>query len=683
MKIKHLLYSAAIGTLLLSQACTPDDHTMPAADKTPAELAEGIAYTITPDSDNPNIIHLQSNMPSSYQIFWGHPGIGLGHSAGASVDLKIAFEGKYPIVFGVNTRGGVVYSDTTYITISDFYAGFVSTEKWIQLAGGGGASKTWVPDNGKYGMKQGFYSCFDPSATPEDMVCEEGGNWYAKDKTWWEPANGDVGITDDDLAQTMTFSLEGAAKLTVTDKDGNETTGSFVYDDISGALDADGVEFAHGAWANGKSQSFSKGFQVMVINDNQLMIANKRDPALSGEDECWYVWNFVSKEYADSHQGEETEEGITLPDNWKQDIQEITVKTTSIKWTLSDQNPLDWAKMNGSLMNGWTNPSDYPDWLGTPNYDDYKDFSVTFNSADNSVTFVTPNGDETSGKYSIDNDGIYSFEDVKVPTFSLVGWATFNPDANGQLRILSIEKDDDLNVIGMWLGSKDSNKDEYFAYHLVCSAANGSTETKLALPEGKYYLNEVPEGYWNGEKYGNTWENGEKYITDMIDWWKFGNPDYKDKYLNNPRYAYNAYTSQYIEVKSDKIIVHAVWPKTIYHDEDGNVTDEETKIIEYSEYTISDSEVEYTLDGKTIKLSKPISLYTPFGDTFQDKFTEWVVVGKAYTPTEEIYANCDVQLAFLDPYDADGTKVDARRVTFWRTIQADDLYKNRSEVPAE
>ncbi len=44
--------------------------------------------------------------------------------------------------------------------VAEFCSDFVTGAMWENLTGGAGNSKTWVPDNGKYGMKQGYYSCF-------------------------------------------------------------------------------------------------------------------------------------------------------------------------------------------------------------------------------------------------------------------------------------------------------------------------------------------------------------------------------------------------------------------------------------------------------------------------------------------------------------------------------------------
>jgi len=677
MKIKNLIYSAITGALLFTQACKPDEYSLDAADISSSELAEGIAFEIVHDASNYNLVHLKSLVDSKYQCIWETP---QGRFQNATVDLKMPFEGKYPIVFGVETRGGIVYSDTAWFDIKEFYAEFVSDPLWKLISGGAGESKTWYLDIDEEGVSRywtgpvcyyGLDNSWETEMEGKKPTGTDVWSWFPdyKGNTWIVSELKNFG--------SMTFDLNGGAHLTIKDADGNVTaSGVYSIDAEKHTMTTSDATIIHCnfddivlKWGN---------IKIIKADENSMQLAVVRDN--SSEGECLLAFSYISEDYYNNWTLGETEEKPNepqLPENWKQDISEVTITTTSIKWTLSDKNPLDWANLDGSLMNGWKAPEDYPDWLGTPNYDDYKDFSMTLNSADNTVKFVTPDGTETSGTYSIDDKGIFTFEGVSVPSFTVVGWASFAADANGQLRILSIEKDDDNVVTGMWLGARSTEKEEYMAYHLVCSAGANNAQSN-PFPQGKYYLNEIPEGYYSSG-YGNTWESGEVYVNAMVGWWKFGNPD-DENIVENYKYAYNAYTSQYIEVKENTIIVHAVWPtsndKT---DNTGNpVLDAEgnpEKESNYSGYKVTSQTINYTIEGKVVTLDSPISLYTPFGDTFQDKFTTWNVLGKVYTPDIDAYKNCALQLGFEDE--------GAMRVTFWRTTQAEDIYETRSAVPTE
>lgn len=429
MKTYKYLYSLlAAAVLIFAAACSPDDYDMGPTGPKPIL---GTDFTVMQDASNPNLVHL-TNLKTGYSAFWVHSGVGTGSSKGDAVDLQIAFPGSYKIVYGYDTNGGINYSDTVTVDITTMCADFVTGEAWTNLAGGAGRSKTWVPDNGNYGMKQGFYSCFDPTATIADMTHDEGkNNWYANGKTWWEPSNSDIGNTDADLAQTMTFSLQGSASVTVTDANGNSTTGTFAYDPTSGSLSANGVEFAHGAWANGKSRSFSTDFIVFQLDENQLMIANKRDPALSGEGECWYVWNFVSKDYVDNYNP-----GTYLPTletGWRNFVEPandkvITYKLTGFDWYNPDENT---TARNVTGISAVSN---------------IEDLTIELNSGTGAYNLTLPDGNTQSGTYTLSDDGQYKFTPA-LPSYAIStdGRAVFKSNSDGTMRILGFSQADNCD----------------------------------------------------------------------------------------------------------------------------------------------------------------------------------------------------------------------------------------------
>lgn len=469
--MKKIIYSIIAAVVLMFVACSPEDYSMGGTGVTSADLQKGIAFNVTKDASNPNLVHLVSLMKGKTAV-WSHPGVGLGHSKGDSVDLQIAFTGTYPIVYGVTTPGGTVYSDTVFVTEDQFCADFVSGDEWTYLAGGAGKSKTWVPDNGNYGMKQGFYSCFSPDATYASMTHDAGlNNWYAKGYTWWEPSNSDVGITAADLAQTMTFSLKGSAGITVTDANGKATTGAYTFDPTSHAINADGVEFAHGAWANGKSLSFSKNFYVFHLDNNQLMIANLRDQALSGEGACWYVWNFVSKDYADNYKPTETTEP-TLPTGWSDLVNQQT--KTDLTWILNADVPFDYFTTTGTRKNAYASNSDYPSLI-TP-VSGLGKYQLTLSGSNKTYKLKnTDSGVVAEGSYTVSDKGVYTFDKGLSKTLIGGDWVYLNADADNQLRLLNYTYSDSYSkVTDIWLGAKQTDNDgnlyQYLGYHFSAAA---------------------------------------------------------------------------------------------------------------------------------------------------------------------------------------------------------------------
>ena len=131
-----LLGALAVG----AWSCSADEYTMPQPNITPEELVEGVAFSVEHDAANPNIIHLTSLMPASYQVAWETP---QGRKTGATASLSIPFDGEYEVKMGVDTRGGFVWSEPYIFTIDDFCADFVNNYMWTRLTGGVGQSKTY------------------------------------------------------------------------------------------------------------------------------------------------------------------------------------------------------------------------------------------------------------------------------------------------------------------------------------------------------------------------------------------------------------------------------------------------------------------------------------------------------------------------------------------------------------
>ena len=159
------LLSLVIFLALSITSCNDDDVKLDVIDVDPSDLVEGIAFSVTPDASNPNIIHLESKMDSKYTPLWEHP---QGRSQKDKVTLRIPFDGTYSVTFGVMTRGGVVYGEPYDFKINSFCADFVNDELWTNLTGGVGESKTWIYNNGEYGLDAGGEMAYaDPSTTVE------------------------------------------------------------------------------------------------------------------------------------------------------------------------------------------------------------------------------------------------------------------------------------------------------------------------------------------------------------------------------------------------------------------------------------------------------------------------------------------------------------------------------------
>ncbi len=58
--------------MTLGFASCADKYDLGDVDINPDELVEGVAFTVTPDASNPNLIHLKSLLGPEYQPYWSH-----------------------------------------------------------------------------------------------------------------------------------------------------------------------------------------------------------------------------------------------------------------------------------------------------------------------------------------------------------------------------------------------------------------------------------------------------------------------------------------------------------------------------------------------------------------------------------------------------------------------------------
>lgn len=532
-----LLSAAAIVGL---SACSSDDYDLPAANLSPEDLVEGIAFSITPDTSNPNIIHLKSLLPASYQVAWETP---QGRSVGAEKDLKIPFNGEYEVKIGVSTRGGYVWSNPAKFIVADFCAEFVDNFLWNRISGGVGNSKTWQLDLAtledgtvKTTRFKGPHWFFNVNYTWDKLhAASETENSYANflDSSPWEssaaidptPAEKDVNDSEagwywaadyagnswmigDDLKKPnygyMTFDLINGANVTITDADGTVLSkGTYMID-----VDNHTIAFGDCTPLNTNGRT-DRSFKLLYLSDDALM--------LLGDNSNNQSLNYVTKEYFENYKEAAPQEPV-LPDGWKDDISQTVI--TSVKWVLSDSNPLDWCNLDGSRMNGWNNPSDYPDWLGTPDPAVYSGFSMTLDCKDNSAVFAYPDGSKVETSYELDDKGIYTFADA-VPSTTVIGWASFGLDANNGLRIMSIDKDSFGNVEGIWLGQRSTEKDEYLAFHFTPQAGTAGEQPKAYAAT----LNWNNTGDWNGITGDIVSITGEGTYTASVNaTWTVGDP---------------------------------------------------------------------------------------------------------------------------------------------------------------
>ncbi len=462
MKIfKFIIFIA----LLAMYSCQPEN-----VDLGSVLSADDLQFSVTQDSSDPNLVYLESKTEGVTPL-WQTP---MGRSTSVYDTLKIAFKGDYQVIYGVESAGGYVEStDTFNFTLTTNNLSYVDDDLWTYLCGGVGSSKTWLLDLDEDGVSRYFngplyYYGTDDSwetVTEGEELGDDADSWSweaSYDASWMMEA-GDYG--------TMTFSLTNSASIEVNNPMlGDTWSGSYYLDVDEHTLALTDAEIIHDATFADIVTDWSN-VTVLALTEDVMQLAVLRDN--SDEGECLLSYNFISQDYFDNYVADDTEEEPDLPDGWKDDISAIY----SIKWVLSDETPFNWAELDGSLMYDWSSASDYESWTGfdasVP--DSYADFSLTMNSLDGTVDMVLPDGTESSGTYTLDDDGIYTFSGIN-PYFQICSDNYLTVSADTTWQILDVEYEDG-NVSGMWVGVLSDDESQYMCYLLV-PETSGSSDTE-------------------------------------------------------------------------------------------------------------------------------------------------------------------------------------------------------------
>lgn len=399
-----LSLAVAGGLTAFFTACTPENHEMPAVTVTPAELVEGIAFSVTPDANDPNTIRLTSLM-KGVQACWETPS---GLSQSPEVTLELPFSGEYTIKFGVTTGAGLVWGEPYTFEVTQNNFEMLSDEIWTNLAGGvdengKGNPKVWVPMDRAYPP----YQCTAPVAymSPDDVMNDGSGktelligsanwtpNWDPGFQSWLIPAD------DPYMASEMTLSLDAQKGCIAEIKrvDGNgvtEKTGSFnlnVSNRNQPTLSFTGCEMLHAAWGDGVCDNYFRDIKIIECTPYVLQFATMRT---NSEGPWWIIWNFVAKDVRDGL--------VQIPSDGPELVETFPVKApsytdlaselftiagddasyiaTKTTFLLDEEKPYD-------LM--WWNPAvgawEWIDGYGSswaPAYDAAGDFALTLNKS--------------------------------------------------------------------------------------------------------------------------------------------------------------------------------------------------------------------------------------------------------------------------------------------------------------
>lgn len=362
------IYSLTASLLIAVAACTPDEYSMGAKTYSSEDLVQGVAYTVTPDAEDPNTIHLVSLLGSDITPLWETPS---GRSQATSLDLELPFEGSYSVTYGVQTPGGIVWGAPYTFTIVGNNFNMLSDEKWADLAGGVEKSRKWVPIDKDYGIGR----CTGPVMymSPTDVKNDGSGvtdvafgsdNWAPN----WDPGLQSWLIPEGDpyFESYMTFGLSAKNGCTA-EVYRNAASGATLMNGKFNLNLADSkhpvITFIdcyslHNEGFDEVCSNYTQEIKIIELTDYLLQLATMRT---NSEGAWWIVWNFISEEAKNDPSLIPTDEIQTIDPTAVQepsvsdlatklfttDINGVTYVGNEMTFLIDEEKPYDWMWWNG------------------------------------------------------------------------------------------------------------------------------------------------------------------------------------------------------------------------------------------------------------------------------------------------------------------------------------------------
>lgn len=368
---------------MVMPACTPDEYSLGEQTYVAKDLAEGIAYSVTPDAQNPNIIHLEALTNSDCMPLWETPN---GRFQGKKTSINLPFAGPYFVVFGVMTPNGPVYGDTCKFNVNQNAFAMLDNEIWTNLAGGVGKSRKWYPMDADYGIGR----CTGPVMymSNTDVMNDGSGNsdLMFGSANWnpnWDPGFQDwlISAKDPYLGSYMEFGLDAQEGCTINmfrgesgeyvrNADGTCDVSGITGTTLSGKFNLnvddikrpvisfyDGPYALHNVGFDGVCSNYTKDIKIIECTPYLLQIATMRT---NSEGPWWLVWNFISEEAKNDPSllptedaGLLTEAPVTLPsfanvesDLFKTEIAGVAYTGASATYLISEDTPYEWKWWN-------------------------------------------------------------------------------------------------------------------------------------------------------------------------------------------------------------------------------------------------------------------------------------------------------------------------------------------------
>jgi len=478
--MKNNIFTLAVGAVLsfILAGCTPETSSLGTKDYASADLVEGLAFTITKDASNPNIVTFTSLLDDSYHVYWITP---QGRAQGSPYTINIAFDGTYAVQMGIDTRGGVVFGPEQKFTIDDFCADFVTDEMWTLLTGGVGSSKKWFLDLDENGVSRYFAGpmffkgtddCWE-SVTLGQTIDGDSWSW---DANWSSIAGWGFTTTAQDFGY-MEFSLSGGANVHTVQNDlGRDQSGTFLLDTDNHTIKFSDAELLHEsvydkAVDNWQGQSeWGNVFRLLSLTKDAMQIG-----VIRNSDACILCYNYISEDYFNNWtEGGTVEEVITpsLQDDWRDYVEPKTQYIMSYK--MSEDEPYDWCSLDGKAKGISVTP-----------VSGVEDIAFEMNHNKNTYKFTDIDGNTYEGTYTLSDDGIFTFSGV-IPGISLSDVDNATLFEGTTLRVLSISTSAATGALEeLWLGKEiyddQGSLYEYLGYHFILQTGGESIKSYKAV----------------------------------------------------------------------------------------------------------------------------------------------------------------------------------------------------------
>jgi hypothetical protein len=509
MKLRNIIYTILASAVMLTVSCSPETDSMGDIGYSVAQLAEGSGFSINVDQTT-NQVTFKSLLPSSYSVYWEYGPAPTseevsisGTSTSSTYQVGIAFDGDYYVRMGVQTRGGIVFSDRATFSINQMNPSLISDAAWTMLTGGVGHSKSWVLDLDaegtclKFGGPKWFYTAgvfswdtfhnaagenyidsdqWDPTSAIDPSAADQ---WY-----WTADWAGNSWICGAQDFGVMTFDLINGANVDV-----NGTKGSFNMDVDNHTITFTGLTPLS---CNGAdpilSQCPAGTYKLIYLTENAMQILfDGGDP-----DNTPFTMNYISKDFKDSYVAPVITT-ITLPEDWKSYVAPFNQNITTYKF--DEDTPFGWATLAGEELSR----------SGFAAHPDIADAELEFNSKTQSFKITDPAGNVTEGSYLLDDNGVFHFS--QMPSFAVSTNADIKfASAYNQLQVISYEVSDrtgDLTdlVLGSCQFDDQGNAVEYLTYHLIKQTGGAQVESftgVLSYSDTSWAFLNSPEVYING-----------------------------------------------------------------------------------------------------------------------------------------------------------------------------------------